>query len=151
MYGDDEEGGTGTCAWDALGFDACTAIMELVLDEDEDGEEEDEEGAAETAINCEHVAEEVDVAAETFEALEERDRVGLRLLWHLPLPVEERTVRDCRGCCVCVFSWKGTVAFMGSRRPSKLTPAALIPGDPLGLPAVAPLQLDVGDPFLRTL
>lgn len=142
VYGDDEEGGT--CAWDALEVDACTAIMGLVLDEDEDGE--DDEGAAETAMNCEHVA--VEVAAE---ALEERDRVGLRLLWHLPLPVEERTVRDCRGCCVCVFSWKGTVAFMGSRRPSKLTPAALIPGDPLGLPAVAPLQLDVGDPFLRTL
>ncbi len=130
VYADDEEGGTGTCAWDALGFDACTAIMGLVLVEDEDGE--DEEGAAETAMNCEHVAEEV--AAETFEALEERDRVGLRLLWHLPLPVEESTVLDGRGCCVCVFSWKGTVAFMGSRRPSKLTPAALIPGIRSGFP-----------------
>lgn len=124
--------------------------MGLVLDDDED----EEEGAEETAVaamNCEHVAE--DVAAETFDALEERDRVGLRLwdplLWHLPLPAE-RTVRVCRGCCVCVFSWKGTVAFMGSRRPSELTPAALIPGDPLGLTAVTPLQLDVGDPFLRT-
>lgn len=133
--------------------------MGLVLDDDEEEdeeEEEEEEGAEEIAVavmNCEHVAEEVDVAAETFEALEERDRVGLRLwdplLWHLPLPVE-RTVRVCRGCCVCVFSWKGTVAFMGSRRPCELTPAALIPGDPLGLPAVTPLQLDVGDPFLRT-
>lgn len=125
--------------------------LTLVLDEEGD---DDEEVEAVAVMNCEHVAEEVDVAAETFEALEERDRVGLRLrvplLWHLPLP-EERTVRACRGCCVCVFSWKGTVAFMGSRRPSKPPPAALIPGGPLGLPAVTPLQLDVGDPFLRTL
>lgn len=143
-WAEDEED-TGTSAWADLGFVACTTISGLVLDED------DGEGEVEAAAGV-MKAEEVDVAAET--ALEERDRVGLRLwaplLWLLPLPEEEedRTVRVCRGCCVCVFSWKGTVAFMGSRRPSKFTPAALIPGDPLGLPAVTP---GVGDPFLRTL
>lgn len=39
---------------------------------------------------------------------------------------------------------------MGSRRLSKLTPA-LRPEAPLELPALTELQLDVGEPFLRTL
>lgn len=55
-----------------------------------------------------------------------------------------------RGGCDCALSWNGTVAFMGSRRLSKLTPA-LRPEAPLALPPLTELQLDVGEPFLRTL
>lgn len=67
-----------------------------------------------------------------------------------PPPPLDSAILVGRGGCGCAFSWNGTVAFMGSRRFSKLTPA-LRPEAPLELPPLTELQLDVGEPLLRTL
>lgn len=67
-----------------------------------------------------------------------------------PPPPLDSAILVGRGGCACALSWNGTVAFMGSRRLSKLTPA-LRPEAPLELPLLTELKLDVGEPFLRTL
>lgn len=82
--------------------------------------------------------------------LPQQQHLTLALFPPPPPPPLDSAILVGRGGCGCALSWNGTVAFMGSRRLSKLTPA-LRPEAPLELPPLTELQLDVGEPFLRTL
>lgn len=124
-------------------------FLRVEVEEKEDGEEEDGFRAAEAAT----------LVGLRLRVAEERDPVESQpALRHFrPAPLPEAAVDStvlvargsCWGCnCCWGLSWNGTVAFMGSRRDRRLTPA-LSPEAPAADPPVTP-QPEVGEPVLRS-